>query len=54
MKTVANDAFVMAGAVLITYAAWLAYEPLGLFVAGALLVSGGVVGALAAKKERKP
>jgi hypothetical protein len=40
------DLCALAGAGLLSYGAWLIYEPSGFIVGGALLLTTGVVGAL--------
>lgn len=41
-----SDLCALAGAGLVSYGAWLVYEPTGFIVGGAILLGVGVVGAL--------
>lgn len=42
----ATDLAVVAGASMLSYGAWMVYEPAGFIVGGAMLLAAGLIGAL--------
>jgi hypothetical protein len=45
LASFANDALALAGAILVSYGAWLVYRPAGFIVGGALLLAASIYGA---------
>jgi len=45
MKKYLADALMIAGAAVLSYGAWLVYNPGGYIVGGVLLIAGGIVAA---------